>query len=1168
MAQDTPPIFPRDAVPSSLADFVQRLPDLGRHCELLGLQGSAAAALIARLLPESATPLCILAPDHLTAERFFGDLCFHAGTRDGLFFFPHWGINPYEPLNPHLELEATRIVSLAALAQGRARAVVLPVRALMQRSIPRATLEKLCFTLRPGDEFSRPQLLSLLVKLGYSATPLVEERGTFSMRGDILDLFPPTTTNPVRVDFFGDEVERIRLFDPATQRTVPEETAAVEILPVRELILTDENLEVFSRKLKKRCDELGLPRPLRESILADIRDGLLFPGCSSLLPLNYEKLDSFFDYAGESRWVVADPPLVLHEMERFTAAVEEGSRRSEEKNELYAPPEDFYLPAPEIEKRLDRAPRLDLQALEYLPLKPDHPVFRFTTLANSDLRLDAVEEKKGVAALASRLDQWRREGWKTLLVCRQQGQAERLLDLLAGHELHPDFHDRVKPPKLAPGSLGLALGNLSAGFRLPEEQLAFITEDEIFGPRGRHRPGRKARPKDLLTSFAELRNGDFVVHADHGIARFHGLLHLKTSAMEGDFLHLEYAGGDKLYLPVDRIEKVSKYVGAEGHVPRLDKMGGNAWEKAVIKARAAVEELAHELLKIYAQRELNQGFVYSRPDPLYREFEATFPHEETEDQLAAIQDVLKDMESSRPMDRLICGDVGYGKTEVAIRAAFRAAMDGKQVAVLVPTTVLAQQHLETFKERFAPYPIHVDMVSRFRSAAEQKEILARAAEGKVDILIGTHRLLQRDVRFRDLGLLIIDEEQRFGVKHKEKLKRFRAEVDVLTLTATPIPRTLHLSLTGLRDLSIINTPPVDRQAIRTYVTKFDDDLIREAVLRELRRGGQIFFVHNRVQTIAPTADLLRGLIPEAKLAVAHGQMPEGELEKVMLDFVAGRSNLLVCTTIIENGLDIPRANTIIIDRADCFGLSQLYQLRGRVGRANQRAYAYLLIPAGGTVTAEARERLRVLQSLTELGAGFNIASHDLEIRGAGELLGAQQSGHVAAVGFEMYTDLLEEAIQEMQGAARQDQIDPEIKLGLSAFFPEKYIPDPNQRLILYKKLAAADSDTELYDLVDELTDRFGPIPEAGTALIEMMKLRVLMKRLKITLAEHDGRDLILAFHADTPVQPGKLLTLIQKVRGRYTLTPDFRLLVRTGRQSAEERLQSAKKELLHFLELC
>ena len=664
MPEDTPNI-PQDAVPSNLADFARRFPGMGRHCELLGLHGSAAAALVAQLLSAADAPLCILAPDHLTAERFFEDLAFHAGNREGIFFFPHWGINPYEPLNPHLELETTRIVSLAALLDEKARAVVLPARALMQRVIPKSILTQLCFTLRCGDEFPRSRLLTLLVKLGYNPTPLVEERGTFSVRGDILDLFPPTTANPVRIDFFGDEVERIRLFDPATQRTVSEETAQLEILPVREMILTDENLEVFSRKLKKRCDELGLPRPLRESILADIREGLLFPGCSALLPLNYDRLDSFFDYAGTVRWVVIDPSVVLHELERFSAAIEEGSRRATEKNELYAAGEDFYLPAPEVEKRLEKAPRIDIQNLRYLTRKREHPVLRFSTQANSDLRIESDEEKSGVAALAQRLRLWRRRmagpSWSSASRDRRSA-----LDLLAGHDLHPDFNSDGQPPEMAAGSLALTLGNLSAGFRLPEEKRAYITEDEIFGPRGRHRTSRKPRPKDLLSSFAELRDGDFVVHADHGIARFHGLLHLQTSAMEGDFMHLEYAGGDRLYLPVERIEKVSKYVGAEGHVPRLDKMGGNAWEKAVIKARAAVEELARELLKIYARRELNQGFAYSPADSLYKEFEATFPYEETDDQLSAIHDVLKDMETPRPMDRLICGDVGYGKTEVAI----------------------------------------------------------------------------------------------------------------------------------------------------------------------------------------------------------------------------------------------------------------------------------------------------------------------------------------------------------------------------------------------------------------------------------------------------------------------------------------------------------------------
>jgi transcription-repair coupling factor (superfamily II helicase) len=576
--------------------------------------------------------------------------------------------------------------------------------------------------------------------------------------------------------------------------------------------------------------------------------------------------------------------------------------------------------------------------------------------------------------------------------------------------------------------------------------------------------------------------------------------------------------------------------------------------------------MARDLLQVQARRQLAEGFSYSPPDRLFREFEAAFPHEETPDQLEAIEAVLADMVSERPVDRLICGDVGYGKTEVAIRAAFKAVLDSRQVAILVPTTVLARQHLETFRQRFADYPVTVDMLSRFRTAAEQKRTIERTAAGQVDIVIGTHRLLQRDVHFKNLGLIVIDEEQRFGVIHKERLKKMRAEVDVLTLTATPIPRTLHQSMAGLRELSIIDTPPVDRQAIRTYVTRFDDDLIRDAILRELRRGGQVYFVHNRVQSIGAMADFLRQLVPQAKVGVGHGQMPEKELERVMLDFIEGRTNLLVCTTIIENGIDISSANTMIINRADCFGLSQLYQLRGRVGRSHQRAYAYLMIPGEGLLTRDARERLKVLQEQAELGAGFRIARHDLELRGAGDLLGARQAGQVAAIGFEMYTELLEETIQELQGQSREESVDPEIRLGLSAFLPEAYVADPNQRLVLYRKLASAVDDVEIYQAGDELRDRYGELPEATKLLLDVMKLRVLMKQLHVELAEFDGHNLVFAFPGNTKVAPEQILALLEDGK-KYSFSPDYRLSIRLGRIAREEVLTIAKKELQAFCRL-
>ncbi|MEZ4601256.1 MAG: transcription-repair coupling factor [Syntrophotaleaceae bacterium] len=1138
------------------------------HSEVYGLIGSSGAFLLSNLLTQREDLLLILAPDQKQGRQFAADLAFYHGRPEEIHFFPHWDVGPYQALTPHPDVEADRLKTLAALRVGKAKAVVLTVRSLMQRVIPRNVLDRLCRRLIAGGEFPRDDLLRQLVSLGYQAVPLVEDQGTFSVRGDILDIYPPNQPAAVRIEFFGDQIERIRPFDTASQRSTDTPLKTLELLPAREMILAGECLDTFARCLKQRCDALDIARPQREAVLEEARDGILSPGHSFLMPLNYDGLDSFFDYSGQGHWIVLDPPAVEEAIDRFSAEIREGERRMADKGEIHVAAADLFLDPATIEQELSRQPRTDFASLEVFRIDEERPHFRFQVNGNGDLREGGEDAAGSLAAqLANRLRDWRRQDWRVLLVCHQQGQADRLRDLVEPHGLSLTLVPGLRPSDLNPGQVALTLGELSAGFRLPDERLAVIGEEEIFGRRTHRRGVSEARARAMLSSLAELREGDYIVHADQGIGLYRGLLHLRAGETEGDFLHLEYAGEDKLYLPVERIEKVQKYVGGEGHAPRLDRMGGGAWEKAKVRARMVVEELARDLLNIYARREMGEAFAYSPPDNLFREFEAAFPYEETPDQLVAINESLADMQSARPMDRLVCGDVGYGKTEVAIRAAFKAVLDSKQVAVLVPTTVLARQHLQTFSERFQGYPVTVDMMSRFRTAAEQKETLRKTAEGKVDILIGTHRLLQRDVRFKDLGLVIVDEEQRFGVTHKERLKKLRAEVDMLTLTATPIPRTLHMSLLGLRNLSVIDTPPVDRQAIRTYVTRFDDDLIRQAILRELQRGGQVFFVHNRVQSIEGMAGFLRTLVPEAKIAVGHGQMGEKALEDVMMDFIEGRSNVLVCSTIIENGLDIPRANTIIINRADCFGLAQLYQLRGRVGRSHQRAYAYLLIPGEGTLTRDARERLRVLQELTELGAGFRIASHDLELRGAGDLLGAKQSGQIAAIGFEMYAELLEETILELKGQHKEERIDPEIRLGLSAFLPEKYLPDPNQRLVFYKKLAAAVDDRVIYETADELRDRYGELPPPAMLLLEVMKLRVLMKRLRIELAEYDGHNLIFGFRADTPVTPDQILGLMRAQDGRYRFTPDYRLTVRSGRLAGEGVLETAKKELHGFLQL-
>ncbi len=1139
--------------------------DQTRVIDIVGLRDGADALLLSRLVNEQQGLAVIVCPTQEQARQLVTDLCFFHPQPDQIGLLPHWEMNPYDALTPHAELEAIRLTTLAALEARQLRALVLPVKSLIQKVMPRQVLAQVTLPLLADEEYPRQPLLDSLLQLGYQPVSLVEDRGTFAVRGDLVDIFPADGQTPVRIDFYGDYVEKIRPFDPATQRSEKTTRDAVTLIPAREMILHGPFLETLAHKLKTRCDELSIPRAEREAIMTELREGILAPGRAFLLPLNYPELDPVSAYFDDYRLILLEPPALEQESDQFQQDIRAGEERMLEKQVPHAARQSLYLEPDEVGRILETSKRIELSSLHLLQLEDQRQRFFFNCFGNDHLRAKPTGGQDGLEPLLEHLYQARRDNWRTLLVCRQQGQAERLQELLGNHDIHIEIERNKHFDGLQPGQIRLTIGTISAGFCLPDDKLALISEEDIFGRRSHRRRSGAGRARQLLSSLAELKENDYIVHTDHGVGRYRGLIHLQTDDIAGDFLHLQYAGSDTLYLPVERIGKIQKYVSAEGQSPRLDKMGGQGWEKAKIRARAAVEELARQLLELYAKRELRQGFAFSAPDTLFREFEATFPHEETIDQLQAINDTLKDMQSAKPMDRLVCGDVGYGKTEVAMRAAVKAVLDNKQVAVLVPTTVLARQHWESFCQRLENFPIRVDMLSRFRTTARNRQTLEAVAAGKVDILIGTHRLLQRDVHFKDLGLLIVDEEQRFGVGHKEKLKQLRAEVDILTLSATPIPRTLHMSLSGLRDLSVIETAPVDRLAIRTYVTRFEENLIRQAILRELRRGGQVYFVHNRVQSIAAMAEQLRRIVPEATIAVGHGQMPEKELEQVMLDFVSGKSNLLLASTIIENGLDIPRANTMIINHADHFGLSQLYQLRGRVGRSDRRAYAYLLIPGEAALTREARERLRILQELTELGAGFRIASHDLELRGAGDLLGGKQSGPIAAIGFEMYTELLEETIDRLRGNERQEQIDPEIRLGLSAYLPETYVPDPNQRLQLYQRMATVEEEDMLFDLVDELRDRFGELPAAAETLVGAMRIRTLLKRLWIELLEYDGKRLILLFHAATPVSPEQIRQLITEQPERYRLGNDYRLSIDIGRQGPVELLVRTRKELQQLL---
>ena len=1127
-----------------LPQLVEQLDQGLKQATLCGLVGSSPALAVAelsRLLPRQ---IVVIAADQTTADEL---------TRELLFFntsnvspFPVWDITPFEAASPHPDISGARLETLQRLLQGDPCTVVMPVAALAQRVIPRSALVGASCTIKPGDEPDRDALLESLVRMGYSNCPLVEERGSFAVRGGILDIFPPSLPRPVRIEFFGDTVETLRSFDPLNQRSL-EPISSLNLLPSRELVLSPAALQDFIPRLKTRADQMDIPADRRRQLVAELQGAGYPAGVEFLQPLFHPDLERFTAYLQNPLLVLVEPDLINQAIQQHQSEIINGAKKAVSEERLHPEPDQLYLTPDELQQVLDPHQQIACRRLAVTG-ETENSLFQTRSEDNSDLRISMARDHQHLLGpLVERLKQWRGADWHTLVVCHHPSQAERLQELLTPYGISCALSEREPFGTEAPHNntdLLLTIGDLSRGFRLPDSKLAVIAEEELFGKRTRRKSGVTAlRTKQILASLAELKPGDAMVHIEHGIGIYRGLQHLKTGAVEGDFLLLEYAGNDKLYLPIDRLGLVQRYAGGEGATPSPAKLGGPGWEKTRSKARKNIEELAAELLEVYAKRQASQGYSFSPPDEMFREFEATFPWEETPDQLSAIQDVLGDMQHSRPMDRLVCGDVGYGKTEVALRAAFKAVLDGKQVALLVPTTILASQHFETFSNRLKDYPVSIEVLSRFRTTKEQKESLERLKNGKLDIIIGTHRLLQKDVAFKDLGLLIVDEEQRFGVKDKERLKSYRASVDIMTLTATPIPRTLHLSMLGIRDLSIIDTPPVDRQAIKTVVARDTDDLLRDAITRELERGGQVFYVHNRVHSIGIVAERLRQLVPQARISVAHGQMEEKALEKVMLSFMHGESDLLLTTTIIESGLDIPRANTMLVDRADTFGLSQLYQLRGRIGRSTVKSYAYLLIPGAGSITQDARERLKIIQDISELGAGFRIATHDLELRGAGDMLGPRQSGTVADIGFELYTQMLEEAIAGLKGEELEERCEPEINLAIAAFIPETYIPDTNQRLVLYKRLVQADSNEDVAEVVSEMHDRYGRPPLAAQTLARIMELRIRLKQLKVLKVDADTKRLCLGFHPRTTISPEILINLIRTAPATYQFTPDHRLLV-------------------------
>ena len=1172
--------------PPVAGDPIARVLELlrpGQRVRTQGLQGAARGYALAQLTRTLKAPLVCVALDEECADALANDLAFFLGGRGTpgeprVLRMPADEMLPFDELSPDADVVADRLGALFHLSQGtRFPALVVSLRGLFRKVLPLQTMSELSERVSVGQDFDRDTLALKLANMGYQNSPLVEDLGTFSVRGGLIDVFSPLYEKPVRLEFFGDTIESIRVFDPETQRTV-DSLKEIILLPAREVIFSEQTRSRAEAAARTVADRINLPTSKLRERLDAIREGLPGFGLEGLLPGFFEGgLGTLFDYL--SRWhaeplFYLDDPMGLERVtEELWSEVARSVQAAEAREDLTYPAEEHFLTPEQVEQKLAgfrvmEGGGLSLTQSEALPV----PFSYGTTQDVREAILAHHGEEGALTPLVERLQRWRDTRIACAVACGTLSQADRLKRLLLDRNVMVRVHTEPleDASKLYEPSVfaHLFTGEVSHGFVDGAGGMVVLSDEEIFGARARRRVRRSKSLDAFASGFKDLKEGDLIVHTDFGIGRYAGLTKMQVNGVPGDFLVLEYAGKDKIYLPVGRMRLIQKFTGGDPEKVALDKLGTTSWEKTKKRVKEQLLKMAADLLNIAAARRAHPGHSFSPPDRYFAQFEADFEFEETPDQAKAIEDVLNDMQKSEPMDRLVCGDVGYGKTEVAMRAAFKATLDRKQVAVLVPTTVLAQQHYLSFKKRFKDYPVTVDVISGMKKPAEVRETLKRAKEGKVDILIGTHKLLGGDVAFKDLGLLVVDEEQRFGVKHKEQIKKLRALVDVLTLSATPIPRTLHMAMSGVREMSIIATPPQDRRSIRTFVMKFDEQTIKEAIEREIARGGQVFFVHNRVESLPSMEELLKKLVPQVSVGVAHGQMGEGQLEKVMLDFTEKKHQVLLCTSIIESGIDISSANTMIVNRADAFGLAQLYQLRGRVGRSKERAYAYLLVPARRTVTKDAQRRLEVLQRFTELGAGFSIASHDLEIRGAGNLLGAEQSGSISAIGFDLYAQLLEEAVSEVRGEPPKVQIEPEVLLPMPALIPDDYVSDVHQRLVFYKRFSQASHPDEVQDLRSELVDRFGEAPDEVDNLSEQTLLKIDMRDLRLRALEGGPGRLVVTLGADALLDGMKVATLVQRSKGLYRLTPDMKLVLKLGPEVKGQDLIAEARKVLRDLGTC
>jgi transcription-repair coupling factor (superfamily II helicase) len=1181
---------------SSMAELLSVLGDAfsngkdgsSRRFEVYGAPASLGGALAAHLSGHGKGSVVYVVSDDDEVDARKGACEFFLGDRHehddplappSVLDLPAAESSPYAEVQPDRRTTMHRLAILYRLLHGLVPSVLLTSAAgLFRRVIPPYPFSKLCGSLNVGAAIARDQLAADLVRVGFERTQVVEDPGTFAVRGAVVDVFSPLYRHPVRIELFGDEVESLRLFDAATQRTLRTIDRLV-YHAVRETV-TSEGADPRTRILAA-ADHAAYPSSKTRSLLEHVDRGETFFGMESLAPVFHARMGSLAEYLpAETRLVVEDPAGTLEQARRELSRLREHARTRTEDHRLALDPHEFFLSEEEAEQTLASRPRLEIHTVEierpplHLDASEVHRV-RVDSLPTAGLRAELLSSRGHDdvgdigAALARKLRTWLGSGYRVHLVAPGRGHAERLAGLLAALGIGATLAHSPGESRLAAllsdadgGPLRIWSGPLRHGFELPSDRIVVVAEEEIFGPRA-HRPEPPAKAPSF-GDLASIAEGELVVHDEHGLGKYRGLVKLSLRGVTQDFLHLEYSGGS-LYLPVYRLGVVHRFVGGSPETARLDKLGGSTWTDKRRRVSAETKKMAEELLQLYAQRQALPGHAFPAPDVIFAEFEESFAFEETTDQERAIRDVLADMQAETPMDRLVCGDVGYGKTEVALRAALLAVLGGKQVAVLAPTTVLVEQHFVTFSERFRDFPVRIASLSRFRSATEQKAIVRTIEEGKVDVVVGTHRLLSRDVRFKHLGLIVIDEEQRFGVAHKERLKEMRSQVDVLTLTATPIPRTLQMGLAGLREISIIATPPADRLAIRTFVCHFDPELLGDAIAKELARGGQIFFVHNRIEDLARWTKEIKALAPQARVAMAHGQMTEAKLAKVMIDFVDGKYDILCCTTIIESGLDIPRANTMIVNQADRYGLAQLYQLRGRIGRSRERAFCYLVVSSEQRLSAEAEQRLSVLQRFTELGAGFQVATADLEIRGAGELLGAKQSGLVAAVGFDTYARILEEAVAELQGKPIRSEHDPEISVDVPAFLPDDYIPDTGQRLEFYRRLAQAADEDEIRAVEAELEDRYGPLPDEGRLLLEVMIDKTLVRQAGARGFELGALRMVLSLGADARLDPAKVMRLVESKNSRWKLSPDMRLSYAFTEAERPQHLEAARVRLREVL---